>query len=194
MKMWPMVATAVLSSACVWACNGDGSDDDGEGGQGGEGTGGAASGGAASGGAASGGLGGTVSCEPEDGSSSWGGAGGVGGAGGAGSADIFGEWTDQYSSTYSFDESIIDTGYTTYDVVGFSDGGQYIVAQNSETADYFPCMFTRFDWLIDGEATYLCRTVLGAPSVEEALALPAADRENVLTGCSGFPWSVLTPQ
>jgi hypothetical protein len=191
MKMWPVVAVAIMSSACVWACNGDVADDDGEGGQGGESTGGAASGGAGTGGAM-GGLGGTLSCEPEDGSVSWGGAGG---AGGAGSADIFGEWTDQYSSTYSFDESIIDTGYTTYDVVGFDNAGQYIVGQNSETDTYFPCLFSRFDWVVADGVTYLCRSVLGAPSVEEALAAPAADREDLATGCgSAFPWSTLTPQ
>jgi hypothetical protein len=198
MKMWPMVAVAVMSSACVWACQKDDPGSDGEGGQGGEGTGGTASGGASSGGASSGGagsggdgLGGGPSCEPDDVSVSWGGAGGMGGAG---SEDIFGEWTDQYSSTYTITESSITTGYGAYDVVGIASAGQYIVTQNGEDNTYAPCLYSRFDWSVDDEGTYLCQTVYDADSVDAAVAVPAADRADLTSGCNGFPWSVLTPQ
>ena len=35
---------------------------------------------------------------------------------------------------------------------------------------------------------------LDAESAEEAASRPGADRTDLATGCSGFPWSVLTPQ
>lgn len=199
-----MVAVAAMSSAFVWACQGDPADADGSGGQGGEGTGGAGTGGAGTGGAgtggagtggdggALGGAGGAVTCESEDGSEAWGGAGGIGG----GSAVIiFGDWTvPAFGGTYSFDAEVVDSGYATYDVVGYSEAGQYVVARNSESTGYYPCLYSRFDWTEDGGDVYLCRTVLDAGSVEEALARPAADRENLTTGCSGFPWSQLSPE
>ncbi len=198
MKLWPVVATAVVSSAFVWACQGDDGAPDGGGGlggQGGEATGGAGTGGAGTGGAGTGGslggFGGTVSCDPDAGSVAWGGAGG---AGGASSEEIFGDWTDQYDSTYSIDESTIDGGYGSYDVVGISAGGQYIVAQNAESNTYFPCLYSRFDWFVDGGDTYLCQTVYGAESVEAALVPPLADPNDLATGCNGFIWSQLSPQ
>jgi len=199
MKLWPMVALATMSSALVWACQGDdGASDDG-GGQGGEGTGGHATGGQSpSGGASStggagglggqGGFGGTLSCAPDGDSESW------GGAGGAGAEEIFGDWTDQYGASYSIDESLIDGGYGAYHVVGLSGGGQYIVAQNDETNTYSPCLFSRFDWYVDDAGTYLCQRAYGEASVEAALAVAPADREDLITGCNGFPWSTLTPQ
>lgn len=186
MKLWPVVAVATVSSALAWACKSEPADADGVGGMGGEGT-----GGSATGGSATGGSGGEVSCEPDAGSEAWGGAGG---AGGAGNVEILGDWTDGYG-TYSFDEETIVTGYATYDVVGISDGGQYVVAQNSESDTYYPCLYSRFDWTLDGDDLYLCRTVLDAETVEEAIALPAADREDLEHGCgSSFPWSQLSPQ
>lgn len=201
MKLWPVVAVAAMSSAFVWACSSEPLDGDGEGGQGGEGTGGGTgSGGTGSGGTGTGGTGtggnggngGMLSCEPEDGSEAWGGAGGVGGAG---AVAIFGDWTDQYGSTYSVDESTISSSYTTYDVVGISESGEYIVALNAEDAGYYPCLYSRFDWTEDDGNVYWCRSVLDAASVEEALARPAADRDDLEAGCgSGFPWSQLTPQ
>jgi len=190
MKLWPVVAVATVCSSLVWACKSEPADSDGEGGQGGEGTGGSP----ASGGSGTGGSAGSVSCEPEQGSESWGGAGG---AGGAENVDIFGDWSSQfgnYTSYYSFDEETIDTGYAIYDVVGISDAGQYVVARNPEGDTYYPCLFSRFDWTLDGEDLYLCRRVLDAESVEAAVEGPASDRDDLETGCNGFPWSQLTAE
>lgn len=200
MKLWPVVALAAMSSSLVWACQADPVDGDGGGGEGGEATGGTGTGGAGTGGAGTGGAGtggslggggGVLICDPEEGSEALGGAGGVGGAG---TVEIFGDWSDQYGSLYSFDAEVIETGYTTYDVEVISDGGQFIVAQNRADASYFPCLYSRFDWTEDSGTYYLCRTVLGADSVEDALALPAADRTDLSTGCSGFPWSQLSAE
>jgi hypothetical protein len=210
MKLWPLVALATMSSALVWACEGGEPAPDDGGGAGGSGTGGSATGGGGTGGGSTGGQspsGGAATTGGEGGGGGQGGFGGAaltcdssgdaeswGGAGGAGAEEIFGDWTDQYGSTYSIDEDIIDAGYGDYHTVGISGGGQYIIAQNDEANGYYPCLFSRFDWYVDDDGTYLCQRAYGEDSVEGALAVPAADRGNLVTGCNGFPWSTLTPQ
>ena len=192
MKLWPVVAFAIMSSSLAWACQGDPDDGAGGGGEAGAASGGAGSGGAGTGGAGTGGAlgggGGELSCDPEAGSEV------LGGAGGAGSAEIFGDWTDKYGSSYSFDQEVIDSGYAVYDVVVVNDGEQFVVARNSESADFYPCQYSRFDWAVKAGDYYLCRTDLDADSVDEALARPAADRSDLDAGCSGFPWSQVSAQ
>jgi len=192
MKLWPVVAVATMSSAFVWACQGDPADDDGGGGQAGAGTGGGdtetgGSGGGSGGDPSLGGSGGT-SCD------AIGGLGGLGGEGGSSDPAIFGEWTDQYGGNYSIDAEAIDSGYGVYHIDSIDEDAQSIVAQNDENNSYFPELFSRFDWSVNSCGTFICQVAYDAESASDALDVPAADRADLMAGCNGFPWSHLTPQ
>lgn len=212
MKKWYSAASAVIVVACVSGgaivgCNtGEADGSGGNAGEGGTASGGSspASGGAGIGGASggTGGLGGAPSCDPPAGVAGGGGAGGEGGDSGNDLlADIEGEWSDGYG-VYTFDSTAVtlestdfDTGApvtTTFHVASISDG--YLIALNDESAKYSPCLYSRFEWTVDDGATYLCQSVFSAETAAAAAAAPPADADDLATGCSGFPWSELTPE
>jgi hypothetical protein len=54
--------------------------------------------------------------------------------------------------------------------------------------------WSRFDWTFDAaHSLWYCQTAYDAASAEQALQTPAANAQNLDTGCAGFAWSKLTP-
>lgn len=70
----------------------------------------------------------------------------------------------------------------------------FAIAQNDCANAYNPGAWSRFDWTYDAaHSLWYCQTAYAAESAEQALQTPAANTQNLDTGCSGFPWSKLTP-
>ena len=70
----------------------------------------------------------------------------------------------------------------------------HAIARNDESNMSSPCAWSRFDWAYDGDDLYYCQSAYAAESEEAALDSEPADAEDLEKGCSGFPWSQLTPQ
>ena len=129
-----------------------------------------------------------------------GGAGGgdvAGGAGGAASVSeglaIVGRYTDDFDGEHVITNSIW-TNYGIYNISQFDNEERYVIARNDESNMSSPCAWSRFDWAYDGDDLYYCQSAYAAESEEAALDSEPADAEDLEKGCSGFPWSQLTPQ
>jgi len=109
--------------------------------------------------------------------------------------EIEGSWTGTNG-----DESIASDSWedqwATYSVVGFDNVLNIAITQNAADADYSPLLFNKVLWteVASNEFSY-CIVAFGEVSEDAALASPAtADKEDLTTGCSSFPWTTLTRQ
>ncbi len=210
MKFTKLTASAMLILSCGLGCGDDG-EDDGTGGSGGGetgGTGGTDETGGTGGTDETGGTGGTDETGGTGGTTETGGAGGAspmcdppsnGGQGGAGGAsgqlDIAGTYTDDaFGSTWTLSSDLIEIDDSTIYVTAITDGDRVIVGKNDEGNMFGPCMFSRFDFYMDGDTLRVCGTTFDAETEAEALGVEPPDSDNLESGCNGYPWSTLTPE
>lgn len=133
---------------------------------------------------------------------------GVGsGAGeGSGSSDavdetriaIVGDYDTNFGGFARITETEIDNDWyapASHAVVSWSNAEQWIIAQNDASDAFNPGLFSRFDYLVDGERVWWCQTVFDAVDAATAAAVDRADASDPATGgCGGaFPWTELTP-
>jgi len=114
---------------------------------------------------------------------------------------IIGTYADEYSShEISAEQWVIQYMNTTptepsiFRVERFDNEAGYLVAQNDEANEYAPGAWSRFDWLLNGEELWYCQIAYEAESAEDAEAMSADPSDPSMTGCGGFPWSLLTAQ
>lgn len=107
--------------------------------------------------------------------------------------EIVGDFTDDYGSTHEItaDTWTID-GIGVYHVVDFDNDADFLIAQNDAENEYAPDMFSRFEWVEDGAAFYLCQSVFDAETEQDAVDAARADADDLEMGCGGFAWSKLT--
>jgi len=112
---------------------------------------------------------------------------------------IVGTYTDAYGGTQQVAATTWTSGTSVFHLSQVDNVQLFAIAQN-DCAN--PCYggvcyggeWSRFDWTYDAaHALWYCQTAYEAPSAQQALQTPAADAQNLATGCSGFPWSKLTP-
>lgn len=143
-----------------------------------------------------------------------GGSGGEGGEGNAGTAGTSNAGTDAgdpsdldagnedvlaingvYDSEYGATVTITNTRYeevaTTYsfddEIVNFDNEDQYFIT-GTEMG------YNKILWELRGETLYLCTALFGqATEAEASVEEDGADREDLTTGCAGFPWTAHTP-
>jgi hypothetical protein len=210
MNRWIVRASVLFFATNLALACGDDEDDGnapGSGGSAGKGGSGGKGGTSSSGGSAGEGEGGT----PEPGSGGGGGAPepvtcqaptppdvGEGGAGGGGAAsgealEIVGTYVDNFDSDHEI-TSATWTNFGVYNISQFDNEARYVIAQNDESNGSFPCLWSRFDWTLDGEDLYYCQSAYNAESEEAALEAEPADPEDLDKGCGGFEWSQLTAE
>jgi hypothetical protein len=120
---------------------------------------------------------------------------------GAGALEIAGEWLEEFAPgmgvTHTIDEmqwdQTADFGSSVFHIDSYDNEARYVVAQGDEANEFFPGLWSRFDWTWDGDALYYCTAVYDADTVEDALAAPASEPGDLEMGCGGFPWSLLMP-
>jgi hypothetical protein len=119
---------------------------------------------------------------------------GADGDGGGDALEIVGDYTDDFGGTHEItaDTWTID-GAGVFHVLDFDNDTDYLVAQNDADNTYSPDLFSRFEWVENGDGLYLCQSVFDAESESAAHDAAGADPDDLETGCGGFPWSVLTP-
>lgn len=107
---------------------------------------------------------------------------------------IFGAYTDSWGGTHTITETLWDMGPTAqFEITYTSNRNLFLVAHNASTNDWFPDLWSRFDWTYDAGRLYYCQIADDAATEDEALGIIAADRGNIAGGCNGFSWTELIP-
>lgn len=115
--------------------------------------------------------------------------------------EIAGEWFEEFAPgdgiTHVIDETtwqqLARFGDALFHVDSYDDEARWVVAQADAANEFFPELYSRFDWTWDGEDLYYCTAVYDAATPADALAGPASDPDDLAMGCGGFPWSPLQP-
>lgn len=107
--------------------------------------------------------------------------------------DVAGVWLDEWGTTHTITADRWEQDWGGWEVSWYSNLDAAIVAQNDAANAFFPGMWSRFDWYDDGVDLWYCQTAYAAASAWEARSTPAADSGDLLGGCGGFSWTLLTP-
>lgn len=106
--------------------------------------------------------------------------------------EIDGSWTDDWGYGHQIDETSWTTMDSVFHISQFDNDRHFLVAQNDAANEYYPELWSRFDWSwADGEL-YYCQSAFQAVSEDGALAA-GADAADLETGCGGYPWTHLIP-
>lgn len=69
-----------------------------------------------------------------------------------------------------------------------------IIAQNGPNNEYYPNLYSQFNWTTSGGNLWYCQIAYDAATEQAAAAVPPADPSNPSqSGCGSFPWSELIP-
>ncbi|MGB1700312.1 MAG: hypothetical protein ACPHRO_10180 [Nannocystaceae bacterium] len=114
------------------------------------------------------------------------------------SLEIVGTYADEYDQVYEIGDSawtISSMDYVSqFDYVTIDNDNAFIIAQNSLENDFSGGLFSRLDWTFDAEGSlYVCQCAYDAMTPEIAMDC-VSDADDLLMGCGGFSWSLLTPQ
>jgi hypothetical protein len=104
---------------------------------------------------------------------------------------INGEWADGWGGTHDINAFAWTSGSSRYDITQAHDEESWLVAQNADTNDWSPSLWSRFDWTWDGAGQlWFCQTAYAAATEADAVSTPAADPSDPAnSGCGGFSWS-----
>ena len=110
---------------------------------------------------------------------------------------IAGRYMDEFGGTHVVTNTRWDTsgmGFMLgFRITRFDNTAGVAIAQNDASNMYNPSLFSRFEYFRVGSALYMCQSPYDAASEAAAMSAPASDRMNLMSGCGGFGWSVLTP-
>jgi hypothetical protein len=82
-----------------------------------------------------------------------------------------------------------------FDVTGYDNDTQMVVAQNEEDSGFGSLLWSRFDWAMEGSQLWVCHSTWNADTELDAIDTPAADSTSpASTGCRGTSaWTALVP-
>lgn len=107
---------------------------------------------------------------------------------------IVGEYVDDFGSSHHITEAQWRIDEARFAILEFSNADRRLIAANAPENTYFPGKFSRFDWATAEGTLWYCQIAYDKPSLDDARATPAPDASKLeSSGCSGFPWSRLTP-
>ncbi len=109
-------------------------------------------------------------------------------------AMVLGEFEDDYGITYAIGEALwFQQPRSRFHVVRWNARDQYLIARNDEGNPGEGGRWTRIDWApLSGMSPYtwaFCLSAYDAATAELAEANRTARRENLRTGCGGYPFS-----
>jgi len=81
-------------------------------------------------------------------------------------------------------------------VTSYDNDSDYLVAQNDSVLNYYPDLWSRYDWAHDeltdgGVELFYCQIEYQAEDEETAAANGSADPGDLIGGCGGFSWTRL---
>lgn len=124
----------------------------------------------------------------------------------AGALEIIGDYHDDWGGEHhvtatawtaiypGFGDAGPDTSVAH--ITSYDNGGDYLVAQNDSELNYYPDLWSRYDWTTDeltdgGVDLFYCQIEYEAADEETAAANGSADPGDLIGGCGGFSWSRL---
>ncbi|MFZ1799967.1 MAG: hypothetical protein WAU24_08890 [Chitinophagaceae bacterium] len=107
---------------------------------------------------------------------------------------LSGNFTDDYDIQYSISDSLwIQFPNTKYHIIAVDSTAQYILAKNDANNPGDAGLYTRIDYMyFQNMKPYnwgFCLTSYNAATLEEAKNKAAADRNDPMKGCNGYPFS-----
>ena len=108
--------------------------------------------------------------------------------------EIQGRWLDDYGTAHDIRQEAWQMGESRFNISGWDNSADYLVAQNDGINAYFPGLWSRFYWTMSGSTLYYCQIAYDAADEATAAAANGADSTNLTSGCNGFAWSRLRPQ
>jgi hypothetical protein len=109
--------------------------------------------------------------------------------------ELIGAYTDSWGGTLEVTSESISDGYgNVFHISSFDNDGDWLVAQNDAANEYYPELWSLFDWTMNGADLYYCQTVYDAASSEAAAGATHSDSSDLEAGCGGFAWTGLTAQ
>lgn len=124
---------------------------------------------------------------------------GGGGAGGGG-FPLAGSWVDTFGTTHTITEDAWVQTFmgadSTFAFVDINTEQRQILAQNDAANMFNPGLYSRFDWVVDGEDVFVCQAAFDKATAQDAAAVaPSDDSDPLNGGCGGmFPWTQLLPE
>lgn len=120
--------------------------------------------------------------------------------GGAG-LEIAGEWIEPLGSEDAIEHNIDEErwdqlgpfGNAIFHIDSYDNPGRWVVAQGDSRNEFFPDLYSKFNWTWDGADLYYCTAIFDAATPAEAMAAPDQDPDDLEFGCGGFAWSQLMP-
>lgn len=106
---------------------------------------------------------------------------------------IVGTYSDEFGDTHTITETEWTNAAGGFLISEWSNDEMWLVAQNADTNDFNPDLWSRFDWTWAGEQLYYCQSVYDGLTVDDALAGSADPSDPATTGCGDFPWTMLNP-
>jgi hypothetical protein len=82
-------------------------------------------------------------------------------------------------------------GTSRFDISQSDAAGGWLSAQNAASNDYYPSLWSKFEWFETGGQLYYCQVAYDAADESTALSATSADQGDVNSGCGGFAWSTL---
>jgi len=109
-------------------------------------------------------------------------------------AALSGEWVDDYGIRYLIADTLwLQRPSAAYRVIRWEAEEQFLVAQNDPDNPADGRLFTRMDWVPLQESApwewAFCMATWDANSAEGAAMAPIPDREHLMEGCGGHPFS-----
>ena len=103
--------------------------------------------------------------------------------------ELVGTWTDEFGDTHTIDEMQWQNAAGSFEISEWDNTAAWLVAQNAASNEYFPMLWSRFEWTWADEGLHYCQSVFDAASGEDAIAAERADPGDLTTGCGGFAWT-----
>ncbi|MCH9686596.1 MAG: hypothetical protein K0V04_34505 [Deltaproteobacteria bacterium] len=115
--------------------------------------------------------------------------------------EIAGTWFEDFGDGSGVDHIIDDSGWDQlsdfgdgiFHIDSFDNAARTVIAQGDEANEFFPGLYSKFNWTWDGDDLYYCTAVFDAETAADAEASPDADDGDLGAGCGGFGWSLLSP-
>lgn len=106
--------------------------------------------------------------------------------------EIVGNYDDGFTA-HEITDDTWTIGDEVFHIVEFDNEAGFLIANNDDDNEYFPGLWSRFEWTQSDGTLYYCQPVYDGE--DEAAALDgAADPDDLEMGCGGFAWSALTPE
>lgn len=110
--------------------------------------------------------------------------------------ELKGNFVDNYSGSHTIASGLWISGDSTFRVEQIDTSNDCFIAKNAADNSYYPNLFSRFDWTVDGSGeTYYCQSAYDKSSASEAASVAAPDASNPgQSGCGAFDfaWTRLT--